>query len=101
MKYTGDNLAEILSNFCIDPEGVSVNFASQSVKLGSYNTKRLHLNEWIVFDDTKAVTFAYGKDEQDGVILSMLEDLVITEAKVASAIARAKGIENTKRLRRY
>jgi len=48
MQYTGSNLAAIISNFDINPEGVSVNFANQSVKLGTYTGKRLHLNEWVV-----------------------------------------------------
>lgn len=52
MKYTGENVKELLNNFNIKAEDASVNVANQSLKLGPHNATRLHVGEWLVASST-------------------------------------------------
>ncbi len=48
--FDNTNLRQIVENFGLDAEEVSVNFKNRSVKLGKHNGTRLHIGQWMVLD---------------------------------------------------
>jgi len=47
MQYKKCALDEIIENYKVDPEGVSVNYSNDSVKLGRSGV-RVKIDEWVV-----------------------------------------------------
>lgn len=63
MKYTGENVTELLYNFNIEPHNASVNVANKSLKLGPHNSVRVQIDEWVVLSSKNGSGIVIVSDE--------------------------------------